>query len=210
MWNHLVSNRLTYLPLSQTDPLLDFVNVLKPVQQLSIPIQLNISSEEAALQTGVNVQYTGKDNHSLIHRTHSAICAARQSHTRTRILPCLQYYLCDARIGIEHWFAEYLMWEGNATLTVWNSPDANRVGGTDGQNFAMDLTDESVIVSWVDSIFRVANLFVNKTQNAGTAVIRGVTCLWFVEELADYGANPAYWGYGPAGVFNITSASQGA
>lgn len=104
---------------------------------------------------------------------------------------------------------EYTVWNGNATLNVWNSPQANRVTGTDGQNFAMGLTENDTIVSWVDSVFRIANLFVNKSQNSGSMTVKGVKCLWFVENITDYSADPAYWGYAPSGVFNISSASQG-
>ena len=58
--------------LNQVDPLLEFINTVQPQPQLNTPVQVNMSTPEQAFQAGVNLQYTGSDNHSLIHGTCSS------------------------------------------------------------------------------------------------------------------------------------------
>jgi len=104
---------------------------------------------------------------------------------------------------------EYIAWNGNSALTVWNSSAANRVHGNDGLSFMPGITANDTVVTFVDLIFRTANLFVNYSQNSGSVDLYGINCLWFVENISDYASGPGYYDDGPPGMFNMSMAEQG-
>lgn len=57
--------------------------------------------------------------------------------------------------------------------------------------------------------FRSVHVAVNQTITPVTVSVEGIDCLWFTSSVIDFFPNPAYYGLGPAGVLNLTSAFQG-
>lgn len=63
---------------------------------------------------------------------------------------------------------------------------------------------------WVDSLMRAVTLLVNTTLGQPVYKdIEGIKCIWYTVNQGDFEPNPAFFTYGPFGVLNLTTASNG-
>jgi lysosome membrane protein 2 len=105
----------------------------------------------------------------------------------------------------------YKKFEGKTSETCWGSPAANAIFGTDASGFYPGVSMQDLLPVFVDNLFRSAYLAANDSIE-----VFGIKLLNFglrTTDLDNATVNPAnagFYQYGPGGVINLTSCSQGA
>jgi len=104
---------------------------------------------------------------------------------------------------------QYYKYQGNTTLGIWGTDDANQVRGTDGLGFTIGMKNYPTVEIFVDNILRHIRFVSNQTLD-----IKGITTdVYFIDEDEFSNKHSEYYLNSPSGVANITAVNivtQGA
>jgi len=104
---------------------------------------------------------------------------------------------------------EFVEYQEQTALTVWGSPWANRITGTDGYQFSPSLRQSQTVTAFVDTTMRVLTAKSNET-----VTIKGIKMDRFrldpvnIMNATLYPPNAGYYQFGPSGVMNRTSTAM--
>ncbi len=100
--------------------------------------------------------------------------------------------------------AQYVKWQENTTVTVWQSDEPVR--GTGGTQFAPGVTTSETLVVWVSELLRAVDfVFAKETQVEGIDLLRFELSDDTLKSSSQLAANAKYY-QGIAGLANMTAA----
>jgi len=101
---------------------------------------------------------------------------------------------------------EYAQWHGMRDLKVWGSEDANKVRGTDGTGFGINIPDNVNMTVFVDTLYRHLGIWHNMTED-----VKGITLRRYWLEPSNFfniSQNPAYHLNAKQGLSNMTAVEE--
>eukprot|EP01114_Cavostelium_apophysatum_P019551 TRINITY_DN6337_c0_g1_i1.p1 TRINITY_DN6337_c0_g1~~TRINITY_DN6337_c0_g1_i1.p1 ORF type:complete len:506 (+),score=96.29 TRINITY_DN6337_c0_g1_i1:35-1552(+) len=106
---------------------------------------------------------------------------------------------------------QYVSWQGNTSVNVWATKEANMIKGTDATQFKPGLTKDDHPTIFVTNAFRSGDLqFGEEIEVEQIRLLRFGIGNDTMKNMTYVPANAAYYAYAPNGVINITSASSSA